>query len=286
MNLFQLKYFYDAVRLNSITDSGKVNLVTQSAVSQAIRVLETQFSTKLLHHKKNSFELTDSGRLAYSECSVIFGAVENLKANISRSSSILAGDLRIAATNSIALTLLAPALKSMSQNHPNLTIRLKLGNSDQVKEYLRTQEADIGVILEDDNMDEFSTVLIREGSFILAASPKLKSKNFKKQVIVTRQDKVEINHLRKQLGPEVRFQLEVFSWELIRQLCLEGAGVGYLPDYLIQNDLKHKKIQVIRSSLKTWKYKILAIQLKKRNLGAASHNFIETLISVVATNHN
>jgi DNA-binding transcriptional LysR family regulator len=279
MNLHKLRYFYDAARFESVTESARINLVTQSAVSQAIRSLEDDLGAKLIHHGKNSFDLTDSGQVAFKECEVIFGTIENLKANLTRVSGELTGLLKIAATNSIALTILASTLKTLAKKHPNLTIQLKLGNSDQVKEYLRTQEAEIGFILEDDEMDELHSTFVMEGNFLLVGSPKIVASDKLEKIIITRQNKVEIKHLRKKLGKNVQLHMEVFSWELIRQLCVEGTGVGYLPDYLIQDDLRKGRLEVAQPDLKTWKYKLLAVQMKKRVLSAAGQAFLEEAIA-------
>lgn len=279
MNLHKLRYFYDAARFESVTESARINFVTQSAVSQAIRGLEDELGTKLIHHGKNSFDLTDSGQVAFKECGVIFGAIENLKANLTRASHELTGLLKIAATNSIALTILASTLKALTKKHPNLTIQLKLGNSDQVKEYLRTQEAEIGFILEDDEMDELHSTFVMEGKFLLVGSPKVVASDKLEKIIITRQNKVEIKHLRKKLGKDVLVHMEVFSWELIRQLCVEGAGIGYLPDYLIQEDLRKGRLEVAQPDIKTWKYKLLATQMKRRVLSAAGQAFLEEAIS-------
>lgn len=275
MNLYKLRYFYDAARLESVTESARSNFVTQSAVSQAIRGLEDELGTKLIHHGKNSFGLTDGGQVAFKECEVIFGAIENLKANLTRANSELTGTLKVAATNSIALTILASTLKALAKKHPLLTIQLKLGNSDQVKEYLRTQEAEIGFILEDDEMDELHSNFVMEGNFLLVGSSKVVAADKLDKIIITRQNKVEIRHLRKKLGKDVQIHMEVFSWELIRQLCVEGAGIGYLPDYLIQDDLKKGRLEVARPDIKTWKYKLLAVQMKKRVLTAAGQAFLD-----------
>ncbi len=278
MNLYKLRYFYDAARLQSVTESARINSVTQSAVSQAIRGLEDELGTKLIHHGKNSFDLTDGGQVTFKECEVIFGAMENLKANLTRTNHELIGVLKIAATNSIALTILASTLKAIAKKHPQLTIQLKLGNSDQVKEYLRTQEAEIGFILEDDEMDELHSTFIMEGSFLLVGSPKVVTTNKLEKIIITRQNKVEIRHLRKKLEKDVQVHMEVFSWELIRQLCVDAAGIGYLPDYLIQEDLRKGRLKIARPDLKTWKYKLLAVQMKKRILTAAGQAFLEETI--------
>lgn len=278
MNLYKLRYFYDAARLESVTESARSNFVTQSAVSQAICSLEDELGTSLIHHRKNSFSLTDSGQLVFKECEVIFGAIENLKANLSRKNSELTGILKIAATNSIALTILASTLKALAKKHPLLIIQLKLGNSEQVKEYLRTQEAEIGFILEDDEMEELQSTFIMEGHFLLVGSAKVVEANRLDKIIITRKNKVEIMHLRKKLEKDVQIQMEVFSWELIRQLCIEGTGVGYLPDYLIQDDLRKGRLVVARPDIRTWKYKLLAIQMKKRILSAAGQAFLDLSI--------
>lgn len=281
MNLNQLKYFYDAVRFKSVTESARSNLVTQSAVSQAIRSLEEQLKVKLIHHGKNSFGLTDEGLVTFRECSVIFSAVENLKSNIIKSKSVLSGELKLASTNSIALSVLAPALKVMSKKHPELNFRLKMGNSDQVKEYLQTQEAEIGFILEDDEMEGLDSREIKQGDFLLVASAKAKNINSCRDIIITRPNKIEVNHLKKKLGPDLRFKMEVFSWELIRQLCLDCAGIGYLPDYLVATDLEKGKLQIVKPEIKLFRYTLLSIHLKGRNLNSAAEEFLRSLKSLI-----
>ncbi len=279
MNLNQLKYFYDAARFKSVTESAKSNLLTQSAVSQAIRALEEQLEVKLIHHRKNSFELTDEGFVAFKECLVIFNAIENLKSHVAKSKSVLSGDLKLASTNSIALSVLSPALKVISKKHPELNIRLKMGNSDQVKEYLQTQEADLGFILEDDEMEGLESREIKQGNFLLVASGKAKGVNACKEIIITRPSKIEISHLKKKLGSDIRFKMEVFSWELIRQLCLDDAGIGYLPDYLVATDIENKKLQIVKAEVKLFKYKLLSVNLKGRVLNSAAEEFLQALKS-------
>ncbi|MGE0617150.1 MAG: LysR family transcriptional regulator [Bacteriovoracia bacterium] len=276
MNLHRLRYFYDSARLGSTTEAARANFITQSAVSQAIRALEDDLNGQLIYHRKNSFELTPTGQVAYRECQSIFGAIDNFRATLSKTAEKVSGQLAIAATNSIALTALATPLAKLTQRHPELSLQLKLGNSDQVKDHLRRREAELGFLLEDDDLSEFDATAIREGRFQIVASPKFKARRPLEGVIITRPHKVEVRHLQKQFekafGKPLVFPMEVFSWELIRQLCLDGAGPGYLPDYLIRQELASGKLKVLHPELKPWKYKLLAIRLKgrvpSRNAGA------------------
>lgn len=281
MNIHQLQYFYDAARFSSVTEAAKSNYVTQSAVSQAIRSLESVLGSKLILHGKNSFELTDEGKIVLNHCQTVFGALSNLKAQITHASKKVSGKLALASTNSIALTFLAPTLKKITIDHPDLSIELKLGNSEQVKQSLIDRDAEIGFILEEDDMDDFESKPIKEGEFLLVASPKLKIKELPDKIIITRKNKVEIRHLQaevqKKLKRSLGFKMEVFSWELIRQLCCDGAGVGYLPDYLVDEDLNKNKLQVVQKDLRGWKYKLLAIQLKNKVESYNTQYFLKQL---------
>jgi len=279
MNLYQLRYFYDSVRLNSTTEAAAVNFITQSAVSQAIRSLETALGHVLVHHRKNAFELTDTGKVVFGECQAVFGAVENLKANLSLHANSVTGRLSMAATNSIALTTLSGSLSQVAKAHPKLCIDLNLGNSDQIKERLRLRKSELGFILEDDEMEGFDSTLIKEGKFVFVSAPQFKPQKDQQKIIITRQNKIEIKHLKKKLGEKVKFDMEVFSWELIRQLCKNGAGIGYVPDFVVQQDLKGKTLKLVLTEVKTWRYKLLAIRLKGRVDSKNAQTFLNSLKS-------
>ncbi len=65
LNLSALKYFLDAVELQSVTLSAAKNHVSRPAVSQAILRLEQWYGKELLIHEKRRFGLTNDGKLFY-----------------------------------------------------------------------------------------------------------------------------------------------------------------------------------------------------------------------------
>ncbi len=65
LNLSALKYFLDAVELESITLSAEKNHISRPAVSQAIIRLGQWHGKPLLSHEKRFFKLTDDGREFY-----------------------------------------------------------------------------------------------------------------------------------------------------------------------------------------------------------------------------
>jgi len=57
MDLYQLKMFFNLGKVKNYTETAKSLNVTQSAVSHAIKKLETSLETRLIHKKGNNFNL-------------------------------------------------------------------------------------------------------------------------------------------------------------------------------------------------------------------------------------
>ena len=61
MKLTQLKYFYEACRLNSISRAAESLHVSQPSISMAIKELELEFNVRLIERRYKRFELTEDG---------------------------------------------------------------------------------------------------------------------------------------------------------------------------------------------------------------------------------
>src|SRR5947209_3352520 len=105
MNLFFLKYFYDTVRLKSVTEAARENHVTQSAISQGITQLEKVLAVKLLTHKRNSIKVTPEGEAVFEWSRTIFRQVANLKSRLKANQNEYVGQLSFACSHSLALSI-------------------------------------------------------------------------------------------------------------------------------------------------------------------------------------
>src|SRR5437870_5477091 len=102
INLTHLKFFYDAVLLNSVSASARENFVSQSAISQGIVKLEHELQVLLTTHQRQTFKLTEQGQVVFEEARRIFTAVDALKERLGALKGEISGDLRFACTNAIA----------------------------------------------------------------------------------------------------------------------------------------------------------------------------------------
>lgn len=84
MDLNQLKTFYHLVQTKNYSKCAKRLFVTQSAVSHAIRKLETGLDKKLIQRNGSEFALSSEGELLFESCERIFSELEGVKAKMDR----------------------------------------------------------------------------------------------------------------------------------------------------------------------------------------------------------
>ena len=65
MLLKQLEYFVSVVENNSFTQAANEQYISQSAISQQIKALETGLGVELIAREKRSFHLTPAGQYLY-----------------------------------------------------------------------------------------------------------------------------------------------------------------------------------------------------------------------------
>src|SRR3989449_11298313 len=65
VHLETLKVFCDVVETRSFSTAASQNFVTQSAVSQQIRALETKYDCKLIERTRGAVQVTPAGEVVY-----------------------------------------------------------------------------------------------------------------------------------------------------------------------------------------------------------------------------
>jgi DNA-binding transcriptional LysR family regulator len=78
MQVETLKVFCDLVESGSFSQSALRNFITQSAVSQQIRSLESRFNTPLLVRQGRSVYPTEAGRILYEGAREILDRLERV----------------------------------------------------------------------------------------------------------------------------------------------------------------------------------------------------------------
>ena len=280
MNFYHFKYFIDAARTGSISQSAEINFVSHSAISQAIVNLENYFGVKLVYHAKRKFQLTPQGETCVQEGLKMLGHIDILKESLQNSSKEVTGKLVIWAPQSLIVDSLYKTLALYQKKYPKVNISIKPGAAAQVRAAINKSEGHIGLLVDDGYLDSFDTQKIKSGNFILFTKSK-KPRTCKDGLIVTSKEKIEVKHLLRNLNAknqnEFPIKMEVMSWGVIKNLVDKDFGVGYVPDYCVMPELNSGKYIKINTPRSEFRYDIKAIWSANKAISPNAKYFINLL---------
>jgi DNA-binding transcriptional LysR family regulator len=111
MHLETLKVFCDIVETRSFSTAASKNFVTQSAVSQQIRMLEQRYGQQLLERTRGNVQLTPAGEILYETSKGIIQSYFDMEARLQAVSDTVAGTVRVGTVHSIGLYELSSPIK-------------------------------------------------------------------------------------------------------------------------------------------------------------------------------
>lgn len=139
----QMQYFIAIVNNHSFTQAAVDCHISQSAISQQMKELESQLGVKLLNRKGRSFEVTEAGQYFYSHSQDILADVDQL---IKKTIKIEKNDeveLRVGYLRSFGTTEFLQTVSKFTQECPKVKIKISSGTHEELYELLQTGKIDL-----------------------------------------------------------------------------------------------------------------------------------------------
>src|SRR4051812_6218046 len=144
LNYNHLHYFHVAATEGSVAAAAERLGVTQPTVSEQVRALERALMVSLFERSATGLKLTDAGKLAYEQTSVMFRAGERLVESLGTNGNILPRSLRIGISNAVTRTttthFLLPVL-AIQECMPSI----RAGDSTELLRDLRGGDLDLAL---------------------------------------------------------------------------------------------------------------------------------------------
>jgi DNA-binding transcriptional LysR family regulator len=284
LSLNHLRYFRDAVLLGGVGPAAKRNRVTSSAISQAIKSLETHFSIEILEHAKNQFVLTGNGKVLFEHCHSIFAAADALEDEVRASQTGLKGEVTFGTQRSIAQTILPRFVAAMNSEYPQIKLKIFLGTTNEVANWISNRTVDIGFAVDNFGDHNFIAKPLVDGRFVLVESHTSgrrldKHRGYILPGAITRESQTFKKNYRAAFAKEPNVLLEVPSWGVVKELSEAGMGIGLVPDYLLRFAPKGS-IREVKLDLPSIDYSISAYYCRRRQrLPKVSQFFLDTIVS-------
>jgi DNA-binding transcriptional LysR family regulator len=164
-----LSAFAAVVRAGSFTRAAAQLGVTQSALSQTVRVLERRLDLKLLNRTTRSVSPTEAGERLYRTVAPRFADIEAELAVLREMRGKPAGTVRITATEHAVRSLVWPRLEAWLPNYPDINVEI---SSDNRFRNIVAERFDIGVRLGGDVAKDMIAVrMAPDMRMLVVASP-------------------------------------------------------------------------------------------------------------------
>lgn len=253
-HLEKLSYFYEVANCKSMKKAAQKVFITQPSLSKSMKLLEEVIGHDLFVRLPRGVRLTPEGETLYSYCHELFSSLEDLEKKLDHGDDPMAGTLRIGTYDSIGIYFWPSFLREFLPKYPNLTLELTTGRSSQMRDKLERGEIDIALIVRPKASSQLEVKPISKDvfKFYEAAKGKKVYKNLEDAPLILMGDSFSqntpIDEILTENGLANRKVYQTSSLESAKELCLNGLGVGLLPEFVAADLLQRKKIKEVKFS--------------------------------------
>lgn len=145
-NLEYYKVFYYVAKYGGITNAAEHLSISQPAVSQALKQLETAVGTKLFIRTAKGVRLTGEGELLYSYVAKGYEQIELGEKKLAQMMNLELGEVRIGASDMTLQFYLLPFLDVFHERYPHIKVKVTNAPTPETLRYLQEGKIDFGVV--------------------------------------------------------------------------------------------------------------------------------------------
>ena len=149
------RIFYETARCRSFSVAAQRLYISQSAISQCIHQLESDLNAQLFVRTRKGVSLTNEGQLLFLKVESAITSIEQGEKQLDRLRHLEAGELRIAAGDTITTHFLLKYLEAYHATYPNIRIEMANSYSSQMLTLVKEGKADLAFVnmpMEDDEL--------------------------------------------------------------------------------------------------------------------------------------
>lgn len=143
MELRQIQYFCSVVETKSFTKAAEACLVSQSAISQQVKALESELGFELIHRHGRSFDVTPAGELFARKASVLLDQLDDLRFEAEGVANGWATTLSVGYLNRYEGWEVQGAIAAFAARHPHIPVHATAGSHDTLYHLIQDHQVDV-----------------------------------------------------------------------------------------------------------------------------------------------
>ena len=289
LTLRQLQIFR-AVALNGSTTAAAAGVsLSQSATSAALNELERILGTRLFDRVGKRLLLNDSGRSLLPSAVAVLDDAHGIETAFFSGSHGLPVDLHVFASTTIGNYVLPRILGRFYENVPNVRLQLRIGNTLDVVNAVRSFAADLGLIEGPCHTADMRVVPWMEDELVIVAAPEHGLAKAARRRKLTAGQLSQAQWLLREPGsgtreaveqsllphlPHVRSTMTLGSSEAIKNLAAEGLGLSCLSRWAVRDLVAAKRLTVLATRLPRLTRRFALIHHEKKVISGSLRRFM------------
>jgi DNA-binding transcriptional LysR family regulator len=254
----RLQVFHTVARLLSFTKAAETLHMTQPAVTFQVRQLEEYFNTRLFDRTHNRISLTEAGERVYDYSDRIFDLYNEMENSVREMTGEIRGALTIGASTTIAEYMLPSLLGDFGARYPEVTIHLRVSNSEGIVSMVENNTIDLGVVEAPVGNKNLVVEVCRQDQLVAIVPPNHDLAEKESVAIdelliypfICREEgsgtrEVINEYLSQNCNTALNISMELGSPEAVKGAVEAGMGVSVVSRATIQKELKLDTLRAI-----------------------------------------
>ena len=245
------KVFYHVAATLSFSEASKQLFISQSAVSQSIKVLEKKLNQTLFIRSTKKVQLTPEGEIRLKHVEPAINLIQKGENQLLEANTLNGGQLRIGASDTICRYYLIPYLNRFHKAYPNVHIKVTNQTSIECAHLLENGQVDF-IITNYPNsglsnsqnvrvINEFHDVFVANQEYFPLKGETVSLQKLQTYPILMLDRKSTtsefLHHMFQREQLDLVPEIELSSNDLLIDLARIGLGIAFVPDFCIpEND--------------------------------------------------
>jgi len=289
MRLFTaMRAFNSVANLKNFAAAARDLGMSTSSVSRHVMELEDELGVRLLNRTTRRLSLTEQGRRYHERSVEILSDLDDLHSVTLDSQAKPTGRLRITASMTLGESWIVPLLPKFNALYPEIVVVFDI--TDRVVDLVE-EGFDVGVRSGEMKPSSMIARKLMEVEYIACASPDYCANHGMPLELNQLSDHrcIQYSHPTQEWetwwfdldGKEYRVEIEgiiaVNNTWAVRDLMVAGVGIGYVPDFVVQPDLKAGRLVRILDTYDASIDPVHVVYPHKRYLAPKTRAFVDFL---------
>lgn len=283
------RIFYVVANSGSITKAAGELFISQPAVSQSIKQLETQIGGRLFKRTSKGMELTYEGKMIYDyikEANELIGKAEK---KFSQLKELTYGEIKIGASDTITKHYLLKYIKQFIAKYPDISVKVTNRTTGETLNLLKSGKVDIGFVngpVSDELVDvidlvETEDVFVCNAEWINRYSEPLTPEQLAGEPLIMLEKlsntrRVIDEHFAK-YDVELNPMLELGSLDLMLDFAKVGLGITCAPSLTVESDIASGLLYRVPITFQMPKRAFALVTMKGVPLNYSALQFVNSL---------